>query len=319
MKEVSPPLPDASLPSHALDRRGVLALVFTLVLWASAFAAIRLCLRPGAYSPGHLALLRFLVASCTMLVYCALCKVRLPEKRDLPTFILLGFLGVAVYHTALNFGQVTVGAGAASFLINTAPVFTALLAMLVLRERLKLWGWLGIGVSMAGILVIALGKTDHLEFDPNALLIVLSAFAASIHMIINKGILKRYSALESTTYSILCGTVFLLVFSPGLWQTIQNAPFNVTLAAIYIGIFPAALAYVSWAYVLSHLPASQTASYLYLMPGLTIFIAWGWLGEKPTAPTLLGGMLALLGVILVNTLGKAKPVPTFPAATENVA
>ena len=129
MKEVpaSPSL--LNNPSRSLDRRSVLALAFTLLVWASAFAAIRLCLLSGAYSPGHLALLRFLVASCTMLIYCAFFKVRLPEKRDLPTFILLGFLGVAVYHTALNFGQVTVGAGAASFLINTAPVFTALLAM----------------------------------------------------------------------------------------------------------------------------------------------------------------------------------------------
>lgn len=315
MKEVAIPPGTSNIPSRALDQRGAFALAFTLIVWASAFAAIRLCLLSGAYAPGHLALLRFLVASCTMLIYCALFKARLPEKRDIPTFILLGFLGVAVYHTALNFGQVTVGAGAASFLISTAPVFTALLATFILRERLRLWGWLGIGLSLSGIFIIALGKTDHLEFDPNALLIVLSAFAASIHMIINKGILKRYSALESTTYSILCGTVFLLIFSPGLWHTMQHAPLNVTLAAVYIGVFPAALAYVSWAFVLSKLPASQTASYLYITPGLAILIAWGWLDEKPTALTLLGGMLALLGVIVVNTLGKARQAP---ANMENV-
>lgn len=314
-------VPTSSTPchnSHSLDKRGFLALAFTLLVWSSAFAAIRLCMLSGAYSPGHLALLRFLVASCTMLIYCALFKARLPEKRDIPTFILLGFLGVAVYHTALNYGQVTVGAGAASFLISTAPVFTALLATFILKERLKLWGWLGIGLSMMGIFIIALGKTDHLEFDPNALLIVLSAFVASIHMIINKGILKRYSALESTTYSILCGTVFLLIFSPGLWHAVQHAPLNVTLAAIYIGVFPAALAYVSWAFVLSNLPASQTASYLYISPGLAILIAWGWLGEKPTVPTLLGGVLALLGVIVVNTLGKARQAPQLSTATESV-
>ncbi len=319
MKEANIPANSVATSSHALDRRVFFALAFTLVVWASAFSAIRLCLQSGAYSPGHLGLLRFLVASCTMLIYCAFFKVRLPEKRDIPTFILLGFLGVAVYHTALNFGQVTVGAGAASFLISTAPVFTALLATFFLGERLRLWGWLGIGLSLTGIFIIAVGKTDHLEFDPNALLIVLSAFVASIHMIINKGVLKRYSALESTTYSILCGTVFLLIFSPGLWQAIQHAPTKVTLAAMYIGVFPAALAYVSWAYTLSRLPASQTASYLYVTPGLSILIAWGWLGEKPTALTLLGGMLALLGVIVVNLLGKVRQAQPLPTTQENVA
>lgn len=298
-------------PGHenTIDLGVVIALAFTLIFWASAFAAIRLCLRPGAYSPGHLALFRFLVASVTMLFCCIVMRARRPEKRDVPTFFMMGFLGVAVYHTALNYGQRTVSAGAASFLINTAPVFTALLAMIVLRERLRFWGWIGIMLSLSGILVIAQGEGTGLKIDPNALFIVLSAFAASIHMVVNKGVLRRYSALESTTYTILCGTLFLLVFSPGLWTTIQNAPRSATIAAIYTGVFPAALAYASWAYVLSRLPASQTATFLYLMPGLAVVIAWLWLGEVPRLATLVGGLLALAGVVLVNTYGKVRNAP----------
>ncbi len=284
----------------------IAALTFTLILWSSAFAAIRFCLRPGAYDPGHLALLRFLVASITMLICCVFVKVRLPDTRDIPTFFAMGFLGVALYHTALNYGQTTVSAGAASFLINTAPAFTALLALWVLKERMHLWGWLGIMLSMAGIFVIASGKKGGLQFDPNAFYIVLSALGASVHMILNKQILQRYTPLESTTFTILCGTLFLLVFSPGLLATISHAPRSATLVAIYIGVFPAALAYVSWAYVLSRLPASQTATFLYLMPGLAIVIAWVWLGEVPHIATLFGGVLALVGVVLVNTYGKAK-------------
>jgi drug/metabolite transporter (DMT)-like permease len=298
--EYSRPVPDS------LDWRVVASLAFTLVLWASAFAAIRFCLRPGAYEPGHLALLRFLVASLTMLVCCIFVKVRLPVMRDVPTFFAMGFLGVALYHAALNYGQTTVGAGAASFLINTAPAFTALLALLVLKEKMRLWGWLGIALSMAGIFVIASGKKGGLQFDPNAFFIVLSALGASIHMILNKQILQRYTPLESTTFTILCGTLFLLVFSPGLLAGVAHAPRSATLVAIYIGVFPAALAYVSWAHVLSRLPASQTATFLYLMPGLAIMIAWLWLDEVPHIATLIGGAMALAGVILVNTYGKVK-------------
>ena len=72
----SQPAPDT------LDWRMVAALAFTLILWSSAFAAIRFCLRPGAYNPGHLALLRFLVASLTMLLCCVFVKVRPPDMRD---------------------------------------------------------------------------------------------------------------------------------------------------------------------------------------------------------------------------------------------
>ncbi|GAH21546.1 unnamed protein product, partial [marine sediment metagenome] len=72
-----------------------------------------------------------------------------------------------------------------------------------------------------------------------------------------------------------------MFFSQGLFQNIKNAPIEATLVIIYLGIFPAALAYITWTYVLSRIPASFAASYLYLSPVLAILIAWIWLGEMP--------------------------------------
>jgi drug/metabolite transporter (DMT)-like permease len=94
-------------------------------LWDAAFAGIRAGLE--SYGPGELVLFRLIIASATLALYAAVVRMRLPEARDLPAIFAAGFVAFTVYHVGLNFGELTVSAGAASLLINTAPIFTALL------------------------------------------------------------------------------------------------------------------------------------------------------------------------------------------------
>ena len=279
-----------------------LAIGITLVFWASAFAGIRAALR--SYSPGHLVLSRFLVASMVMFCYALAVKMKLPEKRDVPGIMLLGFLGVTVYHTTLTFGEQTVTAGAASLLIATSPIFTAVFAALLLGERLKWLGWVGIGISFLGAILVALGESDHLQLEPGAFLVLLAAFSTSLYFVYQKKYLVRYSAIQMATFTIWAGTFFMLVFSLNLFSTIKQASFQDTLAVIYLGVFPAAIAYISWMVVLSSISASRAASFLYLSPVLALLIAWLWLKEIPVILSLSGGLLSLAGVLLVNTRGR---------------
>ncbi|MGQ9553330.1 MAG: DMT family transporter [Anaerolineae bacterium] len=284
------------------DYRTAIAVATTLLLWASAFAGIRAALK--SYSPGHLALLRFLVASAVLAAYAILTHMHLPERRDLPGIALMGFLGITVYHLALNYGEVSVSAGSASFIVNAAPIFTAVFATAFLGERLKLWGWAGIAVSFTGVSLIALGEGEGLHFNSGAMLILVAALATSLYFILQKRLLRKYQALALTTYGIWFGTAIMLVLSPGLPAAVRSAPLPATGAIVYLGLFPAAVAYVTWAYALSRGPASKAASFLFLTPLLATTIAWFWLGEKPTWLALLGGLMALTGVILVNTHGR---------------
>jgi drug/metabolite transporter (DMT)-like permease len=290
------------IPEKKIDLPVVLAIAVTLIFWASAFAGIKVGLK--AYNPGDLVLLRFLTASVALFVYAFITRMSLPEKKDIPMLLFLGFIGITVYHLALTYGELKVTAGSASLLIASAPVFTAVLAMFILKEKISVWGWAGVFLSFFGIGLVAIGEGSSVSFEPAAFLIILSAVSTSFFFVLQKPYLKKYSPLQFTAYAIWGGTLFQLVFLGGLFEKILVAPLESTLAIVYMGIFPAALAYVSWAYVLSRIPASVAGSYLYLSPVLAIFIAWIWLSEVPTFLSLIGGCLALTGVIIVNIWGK---------------
>lgn len=309
-----------SEPVHAPQKTPVsvwFALGIALLLWASAFPGIRAALAPvggtvgpDGFGPGELALLRFGTASAVLAIYALVIRLPLPRREDLGRIALAGLLGISIYHTALNFGERTVQSGAAAVLISLSPVVTALLSTRFLGEQLSRWGWTGIGVSFAGGLLVALGDGQGgLSLDHGALLILLATLSTSLYFLVSKPGLARYSATEFTSYAIWAGTIPLLFFAPSLVSQIPSAPFPVMASAIYLGVFPGAIAYVLWGYGLSMLPASRVSAFLYLQPVNAAIIAWFWLSEVPGLPEIIGGAVAIAGVVLVNTLGQRRAIP----------
>ena len=286
----------------AKDWKSFFAVTATLLLWSSAFAGIKAGL--SAYTPGQLALLRFLAGSASMALFARFRGFGLPERKDIPRILVVGFLGFTVYHVFLNYGEQTVSAGAASLIVSFTPVMTALLAVSLLGERLRLAGWIGIAVSVAGVALISFGEKGEIALDPGSALILVSSLGSSLYNVFQKPLLKKYDPVAFTTYAMVAGTLFMTVFLPGLPGAVSRAPVEATLSVAYLGVFPGAIAYSTWTYALSRMPASRLATTLYISPVLAITIAWLWIGEVPTALSLLGGAVTLAGVLLTHTKGK---------------
>jgi drug/metabolite transporter (DMT)-like permease len=278
------------------------AALLTLVLWASAFVAIRLAMRE--YPAGSLALLRFLVAGIGLALYQLVRpsdRIRLPARRHLPSLVMTGLVGITLYHIALNAGERTVTAGSASLIVSLSPIFTALFAMVSLGERLGALGCAGVLTGFAGAVVVSLSEPGAVRLGAGSLLVLIAAIAQAVYFVLQKPLLLRYRPLEVTSYAIWLGTIGLLPFAGELWRTLGRASQGATAAGIYLGLLPGAAAYLSWSYVLSRLPAGRAASTLYLVPPFAIMIAWLVLGEQPSPRALLGGSIVLLGVGLVNS------------------
>ena len=285
-----------------LEPRTAIAIAATLVLWASAFAGIKVGLE--GYGPGELALLRFGVASVVLGLNAVLTRMRLPRPAELPRLIVAGLLGITVYHVALNYGERSVSAGAASLIIAAGPVFTALMAGVVLRERLTWWGWAGIAVSFTGVALITTGEGGGVRLEPGALLVMISAVSTAAYFIVSKPLLARFTPIEFTTYAIWAGTVPMLVWTPSLIAQMAEASAGSTAAVVYLGVFPAAVAYLAWSYALARMEASVLSAFLYLSPVLAILIAFVWVREVPSVISLVGGAIAVVGVAIVNAKGR---------------
>lgn len=284
------------------NTRVYLALGVTVLVWGSAFAAIRVALH--AFGPGEMALLRLLFASAALGIYAAATRMRLPALRDLPGIFLLGFLGFGFYNVALNFGEVTVQAGVASLLIATAPIFTALLAVVFLKERMGLRGWMGVLVAFAGVVLIIAGQQGGFGISRGALIILVASLSAAVYFVIQRPFLKDYSSLQLTACSIWSGTLLIAFYLPALTQQWRAVSWKMTAVVAYLGVFPAALGYVLWNYALSKLPVSRVSSFLYLVPVVAMTGGWVMLHEMPARLSLCGGPVAIAGVYLVNRRGK---------------
>ena len=267
----------------------------TLLLWASGFAGNRAAL--ANLSPGELSLYRYGVAS---LVLAAIALVRppvTPLRADLWRLALTGALGIGIYNLALASGQRTVSAGSASFIVNTAPIFSGLLAWPFLGERPSPWGWVGLLVSLAGVALIALGEGGG-TISWGALEVFVAALAWALYHIVQKPLLPRYGALGVVSYAIWSGTLMFLPFIPDLLAKLPVLPTSTHAIAVYLGVLPGALAFVLWSFVLTHLPVTRATALLYLIPVLTLAIAWLALGEQPSALAVTGGVVAIVGVTI---------------------
>jgi len=284
-----------------------LAALVTVLLWASAFVGIRAAGRD--LSPGALTLLRLAVASLILGAFVLARRERRPGRRDWVPIIGCGLLWFGLYNVVLNEAERRVDAGTAAMLVNIGPLFIALLAGLVLREGFPPALFTGIGVALAGTVVIGLATSQGTASAGwGAALCVLAAAAYAGGVVIQKPVLARISALQATWLSCTVGMVACLPFAPTLVDELGDAGAGPIAWAVFLGVGPTAIAFTTWAYALARTTAGRMGATTYLVPPVAIIMGWLILDEAPPWPALIGGALCLTGVAVSRWHGRRRAV-----------
>ncbi|MBG0567569.1 DMT family transporter [Actinoplanes aureus] len=273
----------------------IAAATVTVVLWASAFVGIRAA--APHFHPGSLALGRLLAGAVTLLIFLAIRRQGLPPRAAWPGIAVSGVLWFGLYMVALNWGEQLVDAGTAAMVVNVGPAVMALLAGWLLHEGYPPRLLAGIGVSFAGAVVVGVSMSDggHASIL-GVLLCLVAAVAYAAGVVAQKPALRHATALQATTFGCLIGAVGCLPFAGRLITDIAEAPIGATLNVIYLGVFPTAIAFTTWAYALARTTAGKMGSTTYAVPVVVIILSWLLLGEVPGLLTLAGGALCLAGV-----------------------
>lgn len=283
-------------------RWGYMLINFSALIWATNFFLGR-SLR-DEIGPVMLTTIRFVVAGLLF----ALILWRRPagEKRPGQQWLVLlgmGFTGIFAFSSLLYTGLQTTTATNAALIIGASPLVITLMAVFMLGERPRRQFWLGIVVSMVGLVVVVsrgeILALLQLQLNIGDLLILLAVVAWGLYSVWGQGVMRERSAISTTALSTWFGLLFL--FPVAGWEATQTptnwTPF-VILATLYIGLFPAFLAYLSWNEGVRLIGPARASVFYNLSPVYVALLSGPILGEWPTVPQIIGGVLVVGGTLV---------------------
>lgn len=280
--------------------------IFTTTVWGASFIATKVALQDAL--PVTVVWMRFAVGVLMLgLVVVARKQMSLPTLKEAGYFALLGFIGISFHQWLQSTGLVTAQASTTAWIVSTIPVFTALLGVIFLKEKLSLLQIGGIALSTAGVLLVV-SKGDWSSLfsgrfgTPGDFLILISAPNWAIYTVLSRPALKKRPATWVMFYVMLFGWLFSsaqFIVQKG-YQDMGHFSLNGLTALAFLGLFASGLAYIAWYDALQAIPASQVGTFLYIEPLVAVLVAAIVLKEPLLAGSIVGGGIILAGVWMVN-------------------
>jgi drug/metabolite transporter (DMT)-like permease len=274
------------------------AVLTVLVLWASAFIAIRSAAH--SFTPGPLALIRLVVGAALLGLATRRSWRALPRGGDLGLVVIYGLAWFGAYNLALNAAERHLDPGTTAMLVNVAPILIALAAGWLLKEGFPRPLLTGLTVAFAGVVVISLGEGAHGGNGGAVGLALAAAILYAVGVLSQKFALRSVGATQATWLGCTVAAIAMMGFAPQTVHELAHARTGDILLAVYLGAFPMALGFLLWAFALSRTTAGTLGSTTLAVPAIAVLMSWVLLDQLPTVTSGIGGAICLIGVLIAT-------------------
>lgn len=286
---------------------GHLSALLTIIIWGTTFISTKVLLTD--FQPVEILFFRFIMGLLALLVVYPHRLKKVTGKQEL-TFAAAGLCGICLYYLLENIALTYTMVSNVGVIISVAPFFTAILTYLFIKgeEKLRVNFFLGFALAMVGIFLISFNGSK-LELNPMGdLLALLAALVWACYSVLTKKISSYgYNTILTTRRVFIYGILFMIpalfLFDFVLEFTRFSNPVYL-LNIVYLGLGASALCFVTWNFAVKVLGAVKTSIYIYMVPVITIVTAVLILKEPLTILSVIGTLLAIIGLFLSEYNGK---------------
>ncbi len=229
------------------------------------------------------------------------------SPRIIMTSLGLGVLGFFLYHTLAFSALARIPASMNAILVSTNVVFIALLAAIMLKERITPASIIGIAIALCGVVFVTFNRGFTIEGGAGGidligcLFSIMAAFLFALYSVLGKKVLISSDPLIVTVISLFSGAALLAILTSvtvGFSEVIQS-DWRTLLILIFIGLSNG-IAYPLWFTCLKRLPAAHVSIYIYLMPVFAIILSLIIINERFSWLFWVGAALILGGIMITN-------------------
>lgn len=280
--------------------KAILGASATIAVWATAFPFSKVALQ--SVDALTLSVARVVGGAILMLIIGVFKGLHIPTSwREWGIYILLGATGNFVYQVVFNEGLRTIPAATSSIIMALTPMTTALMALVVYKDKIRPIGWIFTITAFIGVAVIIFWNST-LTIPMGAIWTLIGMILFAVYNILNRGLsLKGYNSITIAMWSMFTGAIMALPFADHAIEMIGAAPITAKLAMVYLAFFSSALGFVFWSYAFEHAEkVSDVTNFMYISPIVAAVVAAFLLGEYPNMGLYIGAPIILGSLYLFN-------------------